>query len=133
MDLVSSAADIENESQSLEGLLDCTSNDEVFGFSELPKSFEQIYDQHALGVKRTALNVKLKNMLVDIGINVREGWELEDIVEDDDSVAAHFQGGPCVTGAFLIGGDGIKAASRRILLSKQGLAEEGHHSADLLR
>lgn len=76
-----------------------------------------------MGVKRTELNLMLKNMLTDLGVDVREGWELEDIEEGEKSVTAHFKGHGSVTGSFLIGCDGIKAASRRILLSKRSLSE----------
>lgn len=76
-----------------------------------------------MGVKRTDLNFKLKDMLTDLKVDVREGWELEDIEETEDTVTAHFNGGRCVSGSFLIGCDGIKAASRKILLEKQGLSE----------
>lgn len=76
-----------------------------------------------MGVKRTELNLMLKTMLTDLDVDVREGWELEDIEEGEDSVTAHFKGHGSVTGSFLIGCDGIKAASRRILLRKRGLSE----------
>jgi salicylate hydroxylase len=123
LDSVGLTAEIERDSQPLEGFLDCTPDGEVLGFSDLPKSFKQKYGQHSMGVKRTGLNLKLKNMLIDMGVDLREGWELDDIEEGEDSVTAHFKGGRSVTGAFLIGCDGIKAASRKILLKKQGLAE----------
>ena len=123
LDLVRVTAELENESLPLKGFLDYTSSGEVLGFSDLPRSFKQKYGQHAMGVKRTTLNLKLKDMLIEMGVEVREGWQLEDIEEGDASVTAHFSGGRSVTGVFLIGGDGIKAASRRILLKRQGLVE----------
>lgn len=123
LELVGVTSEIEKESEPLQGFLDVTPDGKILGFSELPKSFKKVYGQHAMGVKRTDLNLKLKNMLIDMGLEVREGWELEDIEEDESSVTAHFKGGRSVSGAFLIGSDGIKAASRRILLKKQGLVE----------
>lgn len=116
-------AEIEKECEPLQGFLDVTPDGEVLGFSDLPKSFKIKYGQQAMGVKRTDLNLKLKTMLIEMGVEVREGWELEDTEEDESSVTAHFKGGRSVSGAFLIGGDGIKAASRKILLQKQGLVE----------
>lgn len=123
LDLVGLTTEVERDAQPLEGFLDCTPDGELLGFSDLPKSFKEKYGQHAMGVKRTALNLKLKNMLVNMGVEVREGWELEDIEESANSVTAYFRGGRSVTGCLLIGADGIKAGSRKILLSKQGLAE----------
>ncbi|EXJ65991.1 uncharacterized protein A1O5_10968 [Cladophialophora psammophila CBS 110553] len=123
LNLVGVTAEIEKESLPLERFLDCSSDGEVLGFSEEPKSFKGKYGQHAMGVKRTGLNLKLKDMLIDLGIDLREGWELEDIEEKEDAVTAYFKGGRSVTGAFLIGSDGIKAASRRILLKNKGTGE----------
>ena len=54
-------------------------------------------------------------------IELREGWKLESIQENDDSVTAIFDGGRTVTGSFLIGCDGIKAASRCAILGMQGI------------
>lgn len=65
----------------------------------------------------------LKQMLLDLDVEVREGWELIDIKEGEDSVTAFFDGGRSVTGSFLIGCDGIKAASRTTLLKNQGISE----------
>lgn len=65
----------------------------------------------------------LKNALLTQGVDVREGWELSDIKEDEDSVTAYFNGGRSVTGSFLIGCDGIKSASRTILLRMKGISE----------
>ncbi|OQV09852.1 FAD binding domain-containing protein [Cladophialophora immunda] len=123
LNLVDITAEIEKEALPLQGFLDCSSDGEVLGFSEEPKSFKEKYGQHAMGVKRTGLNLKLKDMLIDMGIDLREGWELEDIEENEDAVTAHFKGGRSVTGTFLIGCDGIKAASRRILLKNKGTGE----------
>ena len=116
-------AEIEKECEPLQGFLDCTPDGEVLGFSDLPISFKQKYGQHAMGVKRTELNHKLKNMLLGMDIDLREGWELEQIEENEQSVTAHFKGGRSETGAFLFGCDGIKAASRKILLMNQDLSE----------
>jgi len=124
LDLVGVTGELERESQPLEGLLDYTSDGEQLGFSNVPSDFKGKYGQNAMGVKRTSLNIKLKNMLIDMNVDLREGWELEDIEETEYGVTAHFKGGRVVQGSFLIGCDGIKAASRRILLRKQGIGEE---------
>jgi salicylate hydroxylase len=123
LNLVGLASEVEKDAHPLQGFEDSTGDGEVLGFSDLPQTFKRQYGQHAMGVKRTRLNLMLKNMLLDRQIDVREGWELEDIEETDSSVTARFKGDRRETGAFLIGGDGIKAASRRILLRNQGLTE----------
>ncbi|KAE8327220.1 FAD/NAD(P)-binding domain-containing protein [Aspergillus sergii] len=59
--------------------------------------------------------------LRDMDVELREGWKLESIQEHEDSVMAIFDGGRTVTGSFLIGCDGIKAASQSIILKMQGI------------
>ncbi|KAJ9635000.1 hypothetical protein H2204_005955 [Knufia peltigerae] len=117
------AEKVEKGSQPLEAFQDLTSDGGLLGSSDLPQSFRSKYGEPAMGVKRTELNLMLKTMLTELDVDVREGWELEDIEEGEDSVTAHFKGHGSVTGSFLIGCDGIKAASRRILLRKRGLSE----------
>jgi len=124
LSLVGILDDIRRDSIDLQALIDTTSSGEVLGESDLPRTFEAKYGTPGLGVKRTELNLKLKAMVQDLGVDVREGWELEGIDETEDSVTAHFKGkSESVTGSFLIGCDGIKAASRRVLLAKKGLQE----------
>ena len=123
LDLVGLAAELEKECEPLRGFRDYTPDGQVLGFLDLPRAFKRKYGQHAMGVKRTGLNLRLEQMLTDMGIDLRAGWELDNIEETGASVTAHFKGGRSETGAFLIGCDGIKAASRKILLRGQGLSE----------
>uniref|UniRef100_A0A0B7K6L6 FAD-binding domain-containing protein n=1 Tax=Bionectria ochroleuca TaxID=29856 RepID=A0A0B7K6L6_BIOOC len=123
LNLVGLADTLKAESTPLQELWDASETGEVLGQSDLPSTFGDRYSQPAVGVRRTTVNLKLKNMLLDIGVDVREGWELVDIQENEDSVTAFFDGGRSVTGSFLVGCDGIKAASRSILLRNQGIAQ----------
>lgn len=116
-------SDIQRDSIDLEAFVDATSNGEILGTSDIPTTFKEKYGTPALGVKRTELNLKLKNMVQGLDVDIREGWELDDIDETEDSVTAHFKGRESVTGSFLIGCDGIKAASRKVLLGKTGSKE----------
>lgn len=111
------------ESTPLQALWDASATGEVLGQSDVPSTFAEKYHQPATGIRRTTLNLMLKKMLLDLGVEVREGWELIDIKENEDSVTAFFDGGRSVTGSFLIGCDGIKAASRTTLLKNQGISE----------
>ncbi|PWY83626.1 FAD/NAD(P)-binding domain-containing protein [Aspergillus heteromorphus CBS 117.55] len=90
--------------------------------SDLPRSYPTRYGHSARGVKRTALNLHLKQLLLDAGIELREGWQLNSITENTDSVTAGFTNDQTATGTFLIGSDGIKAASRRLILQKENPA-----------
>lgn len=108
----------------LEVLSDRNFGGDVLGTSDLPTKFELKYGQPAYGVKRTALNLALKDALKANNILVHEGWKLNDIVENGDSVTAVSETGERVVGSFLIGCDGIKAASRLIILKNLGLEED---------
>jgi salicylate hydroxylase len=94
------------------------------GVSGLPQKFEEKYGFPGCGVKRTALNLALKAALSTAGIPVHEGWKLKDIIETQDSVVAISEDGREVEGSFVIGCDGIKAASRSLVLKERGLGEE---------
>lgn len=141
LDLVGVAADLSSGSGSgsafpLEAFEDraAASNDNrnngngglLLGTSALPSTFRQKYGQPAVGVKRTDLNFALKRLAADqAGIEVREGWALSSVSEDLDpdsgtpGVTARFAHGEVARGDFLIGCDGIKAASREALLEMQ--------------
>ncbi|PCG90981.1 Monooxygenase, FAD-binding [Penicillium occitanis (nom. inval.)] len=123
LNLVGLADALKTESTPLQEFWDASQTGNVLGRSDLPSTFNDRYYQPAVGVRRTTVSIKLKQMLLDMDVDVREGWELIDIQENEDSVTAFFDGGRSVTGSFLVGCDGIKAASRRILLRNQGVSE----------
>ncbi|KAJ5613834.1 FAD/NAD(P)-binding domain-containing protein [Penicillium herquei] len=100
-----------------------TGSGETLVHNSLPSTYAARYGQPSMGIKRTTLNISLKEMALDAGIEVHEGFELVDIEEGDASVIAHFSNGQSATGSFLVGCDGIKAASRRILLQNSATKE----------
>jgi salicylate hydroxylase len=123
LDLVGLADAIKAESTPLTGLWEGRWTGESLGQSDIPATFADKYLQPAVGIRRTTFNLMLKKMLLNLGFEVREGWQLIDINEGEDSVTATFNGGRSVTGSFLIGCDGIKGVSRKILLQQQGICE----------
>lgn len=123
LDLVGLAEAVVSESTPIEAFHDATADGETLGTSDVPSTFAKKYRQPAAGVRRTFLNLKLKQMLIDLEVDVREGWELIDIQEDDDSITAVFDGGRTVKGSMLIGCDGINSAVRAAMLRMQGITE----------
>jgi salicylate hydroxylase len=107
----------------LSELRDQTSTGKTLGVSDFPLRCVELYGQPATGVKRTALNLALKEALITNGIPIHEGWKLKDIEEDGDIVVAISEDGQKVEGSFLIGCDGIKAASRALLLGRKRVTE----------
>ncbi|KAL7937342.1 hypothetical protein V8C35DRAFT_179099 [Trichoderma chlorosporum] len=122
-DLVGAADAIKTESLPLTTFWDAKASGEVLGQSDLPSTFADKYGQPATGIRRTSLNLHLKKTALEAGIEVREGWALVDIQEHADSVTATFSNGESVTGSFLVGCDGIKSASRAIILQQKGVVE----------
>ena len=87
------------------------------------------YGYPAAGVKRTELNLALKRRLLceEEGIELREGWRLVGVEErgGNDEVVASFDGGRTASGSILVGCDGLKAASRGLVLGKGGVEVGG--------
>ncbi|KAK0705635.1 hypothetical protein B0H67DRAFT_497403 [Lasiosphaeris hirsuta] len=121
LELVGLADAVRAESVPLQGFWEGKATGETLAESDLPTTFVAKYGQPAVGIKRTSLNLMLKDMLLDLGVEVREGWKLTTVTETDADVTASFANGQSVTGSFLIGGDGIKASSRTAMLSLQGI------------
>jgi salicylate hydroxylase len=94
------------------------------GTSDIPLTFQEQYGQPGVGVKRTALNLALKNALIKENINVIEGWKLDQVIEQEDHVVAISSTGDEIEGSFLIGCDGIKAVSRTLTLAKHNMPQE---------
>ncbi|KAE8376133.1 monooxygenase FAD-binding protein [Aspergillus bertholletiae] len=122
LDLVGLSDEVTQESLPLTGLWDGVSPGETLGQTGLPATFTANYGQPAVGIKRTSINLMLKKRLMSMDIELHEGWKLESIKENEDSVVATFDAGRTATGSFLVGCDGIKAATRREMLAMQGIS-----------
>jgi hypothetical protein len=103
---------------------DRASDGDDLGVSDLPQTFVEKYGFPGCGVKRTALNLNLKEGLAAAGILVYEGWKLKEVIESEKGVIAVSEDGREVEGSFLIGCDGIKAVSRSLILRERGVREE---------
>lgn len=124
MSLLDIDKNVAEPSTQLEEFSDRKFSGENLGLSDLPSKFKQKYGQPASGVKRTALNLALKDALRAANILVYEGWKLNDIVEGEDYVTAVSESNERVHGSFLIGCDGIKAVTRSIILKEHGAEEK---------
>lgn len=106
-------------------LRDQTYTGKTIGVSYIPAKWQSKYSQPACGIKRTTLNLTMKNALIDADIEVHEGWKLKTILEKEDSVVAISEDGKRMEGSILIGCDGIKAMSRALLLKEHQIQPEG--------
>ncbi|GJD00771.1 salicylate hydroxylase [Colletotrichum higginsianum] len=104
-------------------LCDHKASGEVLGGSDIPTAFAKRYGQPAVGVKRTLITSWLRDAAEEKGIELRRGWALERIEESNDSITAFFEGGKSEIGSFLIGCDGLKATTRKLLLARAGLQD----------
>lgn len=114
---------VTKSSPQLTRFCDRASYGEDLGMSYLPSEFKERYGQPGAGVKRATLNLALKDALDTLKIQVREGWHLEKIIENEESVIAVSQDGQRIEGSFLIGCDGVKAISRNLILQQHGMQE----------
>lgn len=121
--LVGLAERIEQETWPLEALIELTDNGKVLASSLLPASWSTVHGRKATGIRRTAINLMLKNNVLEQGIEIRCGWQLTGIAEEDDYVRAAFSNGEVVEGDILVGCDGIKSTTRTILLKQKGSVE----------
>lgn len=102
---------------------DKTHTGEVLGGGDSLGLLKETYGQPACGTKRTAFNLALEKAVLDAGIEFHSGWELASIEESENAVVAISDAGQRIEASFLIGCDGIKAASRDILLRRKGYNE----------
>ncbi|RAL07146.1 FAD-dependent oxidoreductase [Aspergillus homomorphus CBS 101889] len=119
------AEGLEEEFRPLAGYWHGTAQGQTLADSELASGFKERYGYSAVGIRRSELNLRLKKLLLDREIEVREGWELLTIQESGDFVTATFSNGRSATGSFLVGCDGIKAATRRVILQMNSDSIEG--------
>jgi salicylate hydroxylase len=75
-------------------------------------------------VRRRTLNLALKNELEREQIELRERWQLRNIIEKENGVVAVAVDGRIEEGSFLIGCDGIKSVTRSLILAQHGLSPE---------
>jgi salicylate hydroxylase len=104
-------------------LRDETFSGDLLGISQLPATWTEKYGQPACGVRRTVLNLALKEKLIEEKIELVEGWQLKNAIESKDSVVVISQDGRQQTGSFLIGCDGIKSVTRSLVLEQHGISE----------
>lgn len=115
---------VTNSAPHLAQFCDRASYGSDLGISKIPQTFVENYGFPGCGVKRTALNLKLKEGLAAAGIPVYEGCKLREVIENENGVVAVSEDGRKVEGSFLIGCDGIKAVSRSLVLREHGVSEE---------
>ncbi|KAF7942902.1 uncharacterized protein EAE97_006356 [Botrytis byssoidea] len=123
LNLVGLATTVTDNGPWLQYSWDKTHTGEVLGGGDLLKSLKETYGQPACGTKRSVFNLALEKAITNAGIEFRSGWKLAKIEENETSVVAISESGERIEGSVLIGCDGIKAASREILLKRKGFNE----------
>lgn len=96
---------------------------EDLGVSHLPSQWKEKYGQPGCGVKRTILNLALKDELARQNIELHEGWILANISEYHDKVLVISEDGRSEEGSFLVGCDGIKSVTRQLVLAQHGISQ----------
>ena len=123
LDVIGVASKLFDQGPALSEIIEKTGNGEDLGHSTLPSEYKTLYGQPAKGVKRTVIMTLMKEAAESHGIEIRTGYAFESIREESDGVVAVFEGGREEKGAFLVGSDGIRAISRRIVLERHGVED----------
>lgn len=79
------------------------------------------YGWPAIGVSRTRIQMLARDIALREGIEYQQGWRLKDIRQREDGITAISEDGKEIEASFLIGCDGLKSATREILLAQQGV------------
>lgn len=100
-----------------------TSNGEFLGGpgSDLPATWAGRYGWPAAGISRTKIQLCLRDIVMREGVEYHQGWRLKEIWEKHDGIVAVSEEGHQIEASFLIGCDGLKSATREILLAKKGI------------
>ncbi len=121
--LIGASQSVVDQTVPLQEFRDYKLTGETLGGSGIASGFVGQYGQPAAGIKRTVINLMLKDTLAAHGIECREGWALEGLTEESSGITAHFSQGRSVSGDIVIGCDGIKAKSRDIILDQRGIQQ----------
>ena len=116
--------EVYEDRQVVTGVRDLKASGDLLGGTDLPATYRKKYGHMGVGLKRTELSLMLKERTIEEGIDIREGCTLESIEEEKDQVFAHFENGLCAKGSFLIGCDGVRAASRLFVVAANGGKDE---------
>lgn len=116
LNLVGLTTDIYATALPIEAYEDFKADGTLLGSSALPSMYKQKYSESATGVRRTELNLKLKNLLIKHDIEIYEGHELSKVSLNAQNVTASFTNGQSANGDFIVGCDGLKSALRQLLL-----------------
>ncbi len=77
----------------------------------------EAYGARSYVIKRGRLAKLLREAAIERGITVRFDAKLEDIeIVDDDTVEAAFEDGPVTRGDLLVGCDGVRSKTRRLVM-----------------
>lgn len=116
LSLIGIASPVTDLTPSLVFLKDISANGTEIGGTDLPLKSKEKYGHSGCGIKRSVLNLLLKDACLAASIPVLEGWKLKDVIEDENGVTAIAEDGRKQEGAFLVGCDGLKSATRKSIL-----------------
>jgi len=90
-----------------------------YDFSSLPEK----YGFSSFGMRRAVLLERLKDHAVRHGVQVLEGWELQDTRELENLIVAIAKDGREIEASFLVGCDGVRSATRSLICQRHGIPQ----------
>lgn len=92
--------------------------------SDLVATWADSYGWPAIGVSRTKIQLCLRELALQQGIEYHQGWRLNEIREEHDRIVAISETGQQIEASFVVGCDGLKSMTREILLAKKGIVDK---------
>lgn len=89
--------------------------------STLPGEWIEKYGWPGIGVSRTKIQLALRDLALEKGIEYHQGWRLKAIQQDLDRVIATSEDGRKIEASFLVGCDGLKSFTREHVLLSHGI------------
>jgi 2-polyprenyl-6-methoxyphenol hydroxylase-like FAD-dependent oxidoreductase len=98
----------------------------VLGGNDDLVNYHTKFGGHPFGWQRTNFRFTLIERLAKHGIEFREGWSLEKVVESETGVTAYFNERRTAVGDFIVGCDGANSVVRRTIIEDIRGAKNPH-------
>jgi salicylate hydroxylase len=117
---VLAAVGLEFADRSIEKCAEYTSGGELLGGFDF-SSLREKYGFPSFGMRRAVLLQRLKDHAGRQGVQVLEGWELQDTRESENGIIAVAKDGREIEASFLVGCDGLRSATRSLICQRHGM------------
>ncbi|KAJ7853820.1 monooxygenase FAD-binding protein [Mycena olivaceomarginata] len=108
--------EVYHRSHLISAIYELNATGDVLGGNHDIVNYHAKFGGHPFGWQRTNFRFTLIERLAKRGIEFREGWALEKVVESETGVTAYFNEGRTAVGDFVVGCDGANSVVRRTII-----------------